>query len=55
MFVKKFADGFLVELQQIFDLFGIRSLRVYPDTKFTIRIFVRWLITGVYSQNGLVT
>ena len=31
-----------IELQQIFDLLGICSLRVYPDTKFTIQIFIYW-------------
>ena len=31
--------SYLVGLQQIF---GIRLLRVYPDTKVTIRIFVYW-------------
>ena len=29
----------IVELQQLFHLFGIHSLRVYLDTKFTIQIF----------------
>ena len=33
--------NFFIELQQIFDLFGIRSLKIYQDaTKFTSQIFV---------------